>query len=326
VIERAKELLADYWGRGIRPTIRQIFYRLVSEQLIENTENDYDYLDRKLRMEREYGLEALMYGVGEKGEVKFGINPDSFQDTSRRVIGGDYGYTSIHEYFSAIFSCAERAYVRKRWANQPKQVIIWLEKEALATVLEDIAKKYRVRLIPSKGYSSFTFVYQQLVKGIDPDKPVVILLFTDFDPSGEHMVEDLKRRVFDYLYTYYEMGKRSHKGFKLWYESLGILKVEGIEIKKIALTREQVIKYNLPPNPAKVTDPRYRWFTRAYGDQATELDALPPEVLRSLVEKAIRENIDWNAWKEVELIEKEERQKVKEVVERLREELEFEPS
>jgi len=56
------------------------------------------------------------------------------------------------------------------------------------------------------------------------------------------------------------------------------------------------------------------------------LDALPPEVLRSLVEKAIRENIDWNAWKEVELIEKEERQKVKEAVERLREELEFELS
>ena len=217
-------------------------------------------------------------------------------------------------------------------------MIIWLEKDALAGVLEDIAKKYRVKLISSRGYSSFTYIYKQLVESLDLYKPLVILLLTDFDPSGQDMKGDLKKRVLKYVYDRYnylmdredfdgvikvdEIMKVNKDTYEYWKEYEG----RGIEVKKVALTEEQVIEYNLLPLPAKTSDPRYEWFKRNYGDKATELDALPPEILRQLVENAIIENIDMNAWKETEHIEREERRRIKEIVQKLREELDFELS
>ena len=329
IMPRVKELLREYRRQGFKPTIRQIFYRLVSERLLPNVQKAYKALDRKLTKEREEGLEVL----GWKGEkdienMSSGIHPDAFRDTSRRVIGGDIGFSSLEEYFDRFLHYLEIAYTRKRWENQPKQVVIWLEKEALAGVLEDIAEKYRVRLIPSRGYASFTYVFKQLVQALDLNKPLVILLLTDFDPSGQDMVRDLKNRVLKYVYDYYNhlMDKEDYDGIirvdydikvdgdEYWRE----YEAEGIEIKKVALTREQVIKYNLPPLPAKTSDPRYKWFSKAYGDEATELDALPPEILRQLVENAIIENIDMNAWREVERVEEDERKKIKEIIQELR--------
>ncbi|MCD6536431.1 MAG: hypothetical protein J7K49_05310 [Thaumarchaeota archaeon] len=327
-----KELLREYRRQGFKPTVRQIFYRLVSERLLPNLQKAYKALDSRLTREREEGLEAFGWeGENEYGDVSYGIHPDAFRDTSRRVIGGDIGFFSLEEYFDRFLRYLEGAYTRRRWENQPKQVVVWLEKEALAGVLEDIAKRYRVRLIPSRGYASFTYVYKQLVQALDLNKQLVILLLTDFDPSGQDMVRDLKNRVLKYVYNYYDyyMDREDYNGvikvneiFKVngdeyWRE----YEAEGIEIKKVALTREQVIKYNLPPLPAKTSDPRYKWFSKAYGDEATELDALPPEVLRQLVESAIIENIDIDAWEEVKRIEEEEREKIKEIVQKLRESL-----
>jgi len=343
ILPRVKELLYQYRKQGFKPTIRQIFYRLVSERLLPNHVNAYKALDYKLTRQREEGLEELGWRIGWKGEenvedVSSGIHPDAFRDTSRRVIGGDTGFSSLQEYFNQFLRYLEVAYTRKRWENQPRQVIIWLEKDALAGVLEDIAKKYRVKLISSRGYSSFTYIYKQLVESLDLYKPLVILLLTDFDPSGQDMKKDLKKRVLKYVYDRYsylmdsedfdgvikvdEIMKVNKDTYEYWKEYEG----RGIEVKKVALTEEQVIEYNLPPLPAKTSDPRYEWFKRNYGDKATELDALPPEILRQLVENAIIENIDMNAWKETEHIEREERRRIKEIVQKLREELDFELS
>ena len=341
ILPRVKELLHQYRERGFKPTIRQIFYRLVSERLLPNHIRAYKALDDKLTKLREKGLEELGLRIGRKEEctedVEDGIHPGAFRDTSRRVIGGDIGFSSLQEYFDQVLRYLEVAYTRKRWENQPKQVIIWLEKEALAGVLEDIAKKYRVKLIPSRGYPSFTYVFKHLVQTIDLNKPLVVLLLTDFDPSGQDMVRDLKKRVLRYVYDYYSylMDKEDYDGaikvdYHIEINEDGYYwreyEYEGIEIKKVALTKDQVIKYNLPPLPAKKGDPRYEWFKRNYGDKATELDALPPEVLRQLVEDAIIENIDVDAWEEVQHKEKGEKERIKEIIQKLRETLESELS
>ncbi len=334
ILPRVKELKREYKRMGIKPSLRAVFYRLVSERLLPNLHKCYHRLATKLKEEREIGLEWVSL-KGEEEEVRYGIDPDAFEDPSRRVIGGDIGFSSIEEYFNEFLDYMERSYIRRRWENQPKQVIMWLEKEALAGVLENVAKKYRVKLIPAKGYASFTCVFKHLVKEIDLNKPLVILLFTDFDPSGQDMVKDLRKRVSKYIFKYYAMDEEDydtvikvHEDY-VWHDDYSFEKIyvsEGIEVKKVALTRDQVIKYNLPPIMAKESDPRFHWFKRTYGDKATELDALPPAILKALAERAILENIDVEKWRKTERIEREERRKIKEIVQKLRETLEFDLS
>ncbi|GAI80155.1 unnamed protein product, partial [marine sediment metagenome] len=71
---------------------------------------------------------------------------------------------------------------------------------------------------------------------------------------------------------------------------------EDFEIEKIALTHDQVANLGLPPMPAKTSDPRYDRFAASFGDNAVELDALPPDELERIVREAITALIDHAAW------------------------------
>ncbi|GAI00730.1 unnamed protein product, partial [marine sediment metagenome] len=66
-----------------------------------------------------------------------------------------------------------------------------------------------------------------------------------------------------------------------------------INFRRIALTQEQIEKYQLPSDPAKQSDPNYNKFVDLYGsDMVVELDSLPPDVLRKIIEDCILQNID----------------------------------
>jgi hypothetical protein len=100
----------------------------------------------------------------------------------------------------------------------------------------------------------------------------IILYFGDHDPSGLDMIRDIRERMQDF-----------------WID---------IDVVPVALTMQQIEKYNPPENYAKITDPRAKWYISEYGDKSWELDALPPAVLIDLVENAIKEHIDISLYKE----------------------------
>ena len=77
-----------------------------------------------------------------------------------------------------------------------------------------------------------------------------------------------------------------------------------VDVRKIALTMDQVQQYNPPPNPAKVTDPRAAAYIAIHGDESWEVDALPPNVLTQLINDAIEAEIDNDALQEI--LDKEE--------------------
>jgi len=174
--------------------------------------------------------------------------------------------------------------------------IIWLEKDALFTPVTEIAGRYRVKVYAARGYSSFTAVYEA-AQEIDGAMPTRVLQLTDFDPSGEDMVRDLEDRLTRYGAT-------------------------DFELTKIALTSDQVHTLGLPPMPAKKSDPRYERFAASYGDQAIELDALPPDELERIVSTAIEDLIDPGAWSaEIEKA-KQEREEAQRRIEELLDKLE----
>lgn len=99
-----------------------------------------------------------------------------------------------------------------------------------------------------------------------------ILHLDDYDPSGLDIERDLENRLSRY--------------------GAGDFKVE-----RIALTQEQTQHYQLPPMPAKISDPRLASFIADTGGiAAVELDALPPNVLQDMVRNAILGHIDGKKW------------------------------
>ena len=72
---------------------------------------------------------------------------------------------------------------------------------------------------------------------------------------------------------------------------------------------KQIKKFNPPPNPAKITDPRAKWYIAEYGNVSWEVDALNPKELHKLVKDNVEKLINLDLFKL--MIKKEEEDKIK---------------
>src|SRR5262249_12900164 len=108
----------------------------------------------------------------------------------------------------------------------------------------------------------------QRVANLPDNRLARIFYVSDFDPAGDQMPVAVARQIEFYLEKY----------------------ADGCEVKltPLALTREQVVQYNLPRKPIKANDKRRGNFEDRRGEGAVELDAL--EALRpGELERLIRE-------------------------------------
>lgn len=301
-------LLEIYERLGFKPTLRQVFYRLVSMGLLRNTRADYNQLSRHTREWRENGIELIYQyeRLGRKPDrdsFRLALPPDCFADKVRWKIAVP-AYSSLTDYVEASLRSLPNGFFLDPWKTQNKRVIIYLEKDALSSLVRQVALRYRVPLLIARGYASFTSLWQVILEEFSASTRLIVLMLTDYDPSGEDMVRDVKERL-----RYYA---RFSEVFPLedWQEPV---------IKKIALTKEQVEKYNLLPNPMKISDPRAKKFRAGCGEAAYELDALDPPELLSIIEEAILAEIQNKAaFEEALREEEEEKRKLQEMVKELR--------
>ncbi|MBU1067594.1 hypothetical protein KKE60_07380, partial [Patescibacteria group bacterium] len=117
----------------------------------------------------------------------------------------------------------------------------------------------------------------------------------DHDPSGLDMVRDIRDRL----------------------EEFGL---DEIEVRHIAITREQIDEYNPPPNPAKVTDPRAKEYIALHGNTSWEVDALNPETLHELLVNEIEGLVNRDKYEAVLEQEEEDKEKLREFADRYNEE------
>jgi hypothetical protein len=183
--------------------------------------------------------------------------------------------------------CVARSYRRDFWDQQPVRCEVWSEKGTVRGVLAPVLDEYAVGFRVMHGFSSATSVYD--VSQDDDGRELIALYVGDLDPSGMSE-EDLPKRLADY-------------------------DGDHVTLTRIALTREQVV--GLPSFPAtdKRKDPRFRWFSRNHGKRCWELDAMDPNDLRDVVEKAIRELIEPEAWARCEVVNRAEQDSLKTVLE-----------
>jgi len=134
-----------------------------------------------------------------------------------------------------------------------------------------LCRELDVPLLAARGYPSVSvlreFAVNMVIPAIKDDQNAVILHLGDHDPSGVDMTDDLRERIS--LFT----GRH-------------------VYVKRLALNLDQVEELNLPTNPAKQTDRRFKKYAEQYGANSWELDALPPEYLIDLVRDHTEEFID----------------------------------
>lgn len=264
LLHLATQIIDAYMAQGYRLTLRQLYYQLVVPEVIPNTERSYK------------NLGSLISEGRLAGEIDWDAIEDRLRVPRRHVQWSDPG--------SAIDALL-RQYRLPRWSDQSYHVEVWVEKDALAGVIQPITDRRHIYLMVNRGYSSQSAIhdaYERFMEATDEGKEIVILYLGDLDPSGEDMVRDIDERLNDLF---------------------GV----PVQVVKLAITPEQVAQYNPPPNPAKMSDSRAAKFVDRHGALSYEVDALPPAVLTTLIEDAIDEYED-SALMEVWL-EKEEHHK-----------------
>ena len=126
-------IIEEYAKQNLRLTLRQLYYQLVSRDVIPNNERSYKNLGTVLSKARLAGY----------------VDWDAIEDRGRQP-----NQPQEWDDVQGLVESALRAYRLPRWRGQDRYCELWVEKEALAGVLEPMARKYHVTLMVNKGYSS----------------------------------------------------------------------------------------------------------------------------------------------------------------------------
>lgn len=265
-LEEINEIIEEYGAQGYKLTLRQLYYQLVSRDIIPNKQSEYAKLSHLLKNGR-------MGGV---------VDFDAIEDRIR-VPKRPYWVNGVTDAINDTI----KQYRLDRQEGQDVYIECWSEKDALSNILYRVSSHYHIYLVINRGYSSCTAMHDAHERFEDHDNNV-ILYMGDHDPSGLDMVRDIQDRLD-------EFGSN-------------------VEVVPVALTTSQVRQYDPPPNPAKITDPRAKWYIKEYGGTSWEVDALEPRALHKLLEQHIECRIDIGKFDKIIEQEKEDKATLKEML------------
>ena len=282
-------IIREYQNQGYVLTLRQLYYQLVSRDIIPNKLPEYAKVSKLLK-------EGRMAGI---------VDWDAIEDRLRQP------YTpSAWETAKDILSATISQFQVPRMKGQSNYLEVWVEKDALSGVLKRVTSKYHVPILVNRGYSSASAMYDsynRFKEAIENKQRVTILYLGDYDPSGIDMIRDIRDRITEFMAGSSEVEDLWNEDEDYSLDTIESFIEDRFTIKPIALTLEQIQEYNPPPNPAKITDPRSGKFIAELGKTSWEVDALKPEVLHSLLEDEIQYLIDMDLYNE--RVEMEQEQK-----------------
>lgn len=208
----------------------------------------------------------------------------SIVDRTRNLLRNSHWETPESVIESAMYS-----YKLDKWEEQPNYVEVWVEKDALIGIVSQICKKLDVPHFSCRGYTSQSemwsaaqrFIYQ----GHKESRTIIHL--GDHDPSGIDMTIDIQERMFLFGADVY--------------------------VKRVALTMDQIEKYNPPPNPTKLSDARATSYISEFGYECWELDALEPKVITKLIENEVTALMDCDLLLDVENKERADKRNIKNI-------------
>ncbi len=236
-------------------TVRGVYYRVVSTAYnYPKTEATYKKVQRAVLQMRRCNFLPYEWITDESRMYRFYSS-----------------YGSPEEFIDSM----SRNYRRNLWEHSNYECEVWMEKNAMTSIIFPVTTKYDVKLYPLGGFSSETAIWSAAESFKNTDKEVRILYLTDYDTSGLDMLGQIERGL----------------------ERFG---VDNVVIERIAVTPEQIEEYDLPSRPDK---------KGAF--DACELDAFAPADIRGIVEDNILRFLDIDEVVRLKEIEKEERKGLK---------------
>jgi len=282
LIEDANKIADEYVEEGFTLTLRQLYYQLVARDIIENTVNSYKRLGSLIN-------DARLAGLVDWAVV---------EDRTRNLKG-------IRHYDGPedAIESAVKSFALDKWEGQKIRPELWIEKEALAGVIERAAIDNDLYYLSCRGYMSASEMYEAAQRIFRRRKfqhqKTVIIYLGDHDPSGLDMSDnDIPGR------------------FKLFFDKWNRMTIgapKALEIRRVALNFDQIELYNPPPNPAKETDSRFAAYQEQFGDESWELDALPPTTLLEIIQAAVDEFKDVDMYQAKEAEEAADRSTLKSI-------------
>lgn len=242
-IETANDVIGQYAAQGYDLTIRQLYYQLVARDYIPNNQAEYKRLVKILSRARLAGMISWTAIVDRTRQVRENPHWSSPQAIMRSVI---------------------HSFNMDKWQDQPYRPEVWIEKDALRGVIEQVCSELDVPHFSCRGYSSQSEMWraaQRFNRYRTNGQRAYVIHLGDHDPSGLDMTTDIGKRLWTFGST--------------------------AEVNRIALNFDQVQEYDPPPNFAKETDSRMPDYVAQFGQDCWELDALEPQVITELIRETV---------------------------------------
>ncbi|MEP3248062.1 MAG: hypothetical protein ABJN40_05915 [Sneathiella sp.] len=234
----------------IRPlTLRQIFYMLVTGYGYDKTEKAYKQLCEAMNMARR-ARRVDMDDIRDDGLTK-DVNP---------------GWQSRESFLRAVLHWTEDFKLDRQLAQEIR-TYVWCEAGGMVPQLASAMEEFDIPVLSSGGFDSVTTKHNFAKEISDSGGKTMILHLGDHDPSGVHMFGSLDEDLQAFV--------RSYGG--------------DVELRRIAVTPEQVEEMNLPTAPPKTTD------NRSFSGLTTQCEAIPPRELRRIVTDEVLRFIDLEA-------------------------------
>jgi len=174
------DIIDEYKADGYVLTLRQLYYQLVSRDIIPNLDKEYKKVSSIL-------VKGRMAGV---------VDWDAIED---RLRVPDLPYW-VHDVPDAINDTI-KSYRLNRQKGQDVYLEVVCEKDALSGVLKRVTHKYHLNLIVNRGYSSCTAMhdaYKRMIRAFSNEQTPIILYLGDHDPSGLDMIRDISNRLNEF--------------------------------------------------------------------------------------------------------------------------------
>lgn len=186
-----------------------------------------------------------------------GVIPFSWVTDSTRWMRKPKSWNSVDDLLHHTAS----TYRRNLWATAETSVEVWAESDSIAGVLYPVTAAWDVPLMVTRGFSSISFAHNAAQSMNNDGRPVEILYIGDHDPSGL----EIESKMIDYLNQWCHVS---------------------ITWRRVGVCWDQVDELGLPGTPPK----------KPYGfPMAVEAEALPPPLLRDMLDDEIGSHVDQRA-------------------------------
>lgn len=303
VIDQATAICEEYASQGFSLTLRQLYYQFVARDLVPNNQKSYDRLGDII-------TDARMAGL---------FDWDYIVDRTRNL-------AKLASWASpeALIEAAAEQYLTDTWAPQKRRIEVWIEKDAAIGVIEHVCNQNNVPFFSCRGYTSASEMWAagtRIGEYLRNGEQTVILHIGDHDPSGLDMTRDIEDRLRTFVtqdwVNEFPVPRPLTRG-NIRASQREAMRAQGSKIgddelpwqvKRIALTMEQIEEYNPPPNFAKMSDSRFQKYEEETGlHESWELDALDPTVMEELIQDEIDAFRDDDAFAAAEMAQEKDRE------------------